>query len=251
MKQQERIPDVLVLKNVSVKRGAFRLHVPDMRLRPGTINCVVGLNGSGKTSLLLTALGLLPHEGQCLVDGIPYDGTAPKVKCRVGFIPDDPDLLFEELTAREQWEAVASVFSKVRRTYSQESLMIYANEIARRLSFVPPPYPAREYSHGMRKKTQIVTAIMGMPRLLVIDELRNGLDPLAIAQAEQLVRHVSNEGSAILVATHDLWWAERFADVIYVMHKGGIVAYGPPAQLLQAKEKHLEQAFSRIIRRAK
>jgi ABC-2 type transport system ATP-binding protein len=247
MKKQTRAHDALVLEDISVQRGSFGLKVAELRIRPGTINCVVGLNGSGKTSLLLTALGLLPHEGTCFVDGIPYDGADPKVKCRVGFIPDDPDLLFEELTAKEQWTVVASVLHKLGPQYDYETMLAYAEKVAHRLSFLPPACPSRDYSHGMRKKTQIISAVMGSPSLLIIDELRNGLDPLAITQAESLVQDLCADGAAALIATHDLWWAERFADNIFVLHDGRIAASGPLASLTKGAEKHLEQAFIRLV----
>jgi len=77
--------------------------------------------------------------------------------------------------------------------------------------------------------------------------LRNGLDPIAITQAEKLIKDESSRGAAILTATHDLWWAERFADYVYIMDRGRIIAAGTCAQLRKNGERHLEQAFYRII----
>jgi ABC-2 type transport system ATP-binding protein len=236
----------LRMRHISVKRESFQLEVADLALRSGEIACVVGANGSGKTSLLLTALGLLPHEGLCRVDGMYYDGTQPLIKACLGFIPDDPDLLFSELTAYEQWSVTASVLASMRGM-DKTACISRADMFASRLSFDPPARPTREYSHGMRRKTQIVNALLGVPSVLIVDELRNGLDPIAITQAEQLIKEESARGAAILAATHDLWWAERFADYIYVMDHGHIIATGTVKQLREPGEKSLEEAFCRII----
>jgi len=236
----------LEMRHINVERGAFIMRVAEMTLQPGEIACIVGTNGSGKTSLLLTALGLLPHEGICRVNGAYFDGSQLPIKARIGFVPDDPDILFSELTAYEQWAVTASVLAAAGRG-EKATLLTRAAKLARLLSFDPPPKPAREYSHGMRRKTQIVNALLGKPSILVVDELRNGLDPIAITQAEELVKDERRRGAAILTASHDLWWAERFADRVYVMDAGRIIAAGTCGQLLQPGEKHLEEAFSRLI----
>jgi len=236
----------LSMRHVSVARGTFHMDVKNLHLRPGEIACVVGANGSGKTSLLLAAFGLLPHDGLCRIDGMYYDGTQPHIKARIGFIPDDPDMVFEELTAYEQWSVTASVLARVRSIDTTQS-MERATVLASCLSFQSPAKPIREYSHGMRRKTQIVNALLGRPSVLIVDELRNGLDPIAITQAEQLLRDEQARGTAILTATHDLWWAERFADYLYVMDQGRVVAEGPCERLLEPGEHNLETAFYRII----
>lgn len=236
----------LELDAVAVDRGRFSLHIPYLAVQPGQIACIVGPNGSGKTTLLLTALGLVPHSGTVQITGKPYDGTQPKLKARIGFIPDDPEMLFEELTAREHWALTASMLAQ-RRVAPEILLRSQAAKLAKAIGFDPPATVAGSYSHGMRKKTQFVMALMGRPPLIVVDELRNGLDPIAVRQAEDLMRIEKSRGAAILAATHDLWWAERFADYVYVVHQGELIAHGTPKQLLTAGETSLEQAFFRLI----
>src|SRR5689334_10355136 len=94
-KPRKRDPSFL-MRGVTVRRGEFDLSIRRMDLRAGEITCLVGANGCGKTTLLLTALGLIPYEGECLLFGRPYDGTNPRDKAKIGYIPDDPELLFEE-----------------------------------------------------------------------------------------------------------------------------------------------------------
>ena len=236
------------MQNCSAKRGSFTLFVDDLRVRAGKIVCVVGPNGGGKTTLLLTALGLLPHKGLCAINGSPFDGTDVQVKSRIGFIPDDPQLMLEELTAAEQWSVTAGAFASVPLGTDKALNLRRAQALAEQLSFIPPPAPAMQYSHGMHKKTQVVNALLAHPDLLVVDELRNGLDPIAIKQAEDLMVRERRSGTAILAATHDLWWAERFADYVYIVNDGKIITGGTLKQLLARGEAHLEDAFFRIIR---
>jgi ABC-2 type transport system ATP-binding protein len=234
-KLKKRTQNILTLENILVKRGDFKLTINQLSLHKKEIACVVGPNGSGKTSLLLTILGLLPHEGSCKVDGHFYDGNQVKIKSKIGFIPDDPELLFEELTAQEQWSVTASVLSQIKGTPEAE-LKRRTTELAQSVSFNPPKNKlARDYSHGMRKKTQVINALIGSPSVVVIDELRNGLDPIAITQAEALIKKERDSGAAVLAATHDLWWAERFADYIYIILDGRIGAEGTVKQLLHPK----------------
>lgn len=238
---------VLTLQDIVVHRGSFCLSIARLSVRPGQVACVVGPNGSGKTTLLLTVLGLIPYRGICQIQGAVFDGTQPEVKARIGFIPDDPELLFEEISATEQWHVTASVLADFMTGTTREMLTRHASELAQKLSFEPPPTIAKQYSHGMRKKTQIVNALIGSPALIVTDELRNGLDPIAIRQSEALIQDEKKRGAAILAATHDLWWAERFADYVYIMDRGSIVAHGTTQQLRAPADKSLEDAFFRII----
>ena len=236
----------LSLQKISTARGKFALRIDNMELPAGKIACVVGPNGGGKTTLLLTVLGLLPHSGQVKICGQNFDGTQPQLKAKIGFVPDDPEMLFTELTGRECWRLTASVLGGK----NVASLEKRAEQLAGQLSFDPPVTLTKNYSHGMRKKTQIVSALLGTPPLIILDELRNGLDPIAIKQAEDLIRTEKARGAAILAATHDLWWAERFADHIYILRQGKIVASGSLRQLLKKGEQHLEQAFFRIMEQA-
>lgn len=248
MKHARGTVPVAALRHLQVRRGSFALTIEKLNLMPGEVTCIVGPNGCGKTTLLLSLLGLLPHEGTCLINGRRYDGSDPEVKSVIGFIPDDPELLFTELTAQEQWSVTASVVSRIRhKGLKKETYIQRALSLAASIGFEPPAQLAREYSHGMRKKTQIVQALLGKPSVIVIDELRNGLDPIAIHRTEQLIRDECDRGAAVCTATHDLWWAERFADYIVVLNAGCIVAEGTAKQLMQEDETDLETAFHRIV----
>lgn len=241
-------PIVMSMKQIVVERGTFKLSIKKMDLRRGEIACLVGTNGCGKTTLLLTALGMMPHRGCCILNGQSYDGSSPRLRAQIGFIPDDAELLLEELTAHEQWSLTASVMGSAPPDAPYSALMHRAVQLASDISFSPPRQIAKQYSHGMRKKTQIVSALLGRPDLIIIDELRNGLDPIAIRQSESMLKRERDRGAAILVATHDLSWAERFADYLYVLDKGRITAEGTLRQIVTRNEPDLETAFYRLVK---
>jgi ABC-2 type transport system ATP-binding protein len=246
-KQANEVREVtLMLQQIHVQRAGFALDIADIRFHKGEIVCLVGPNGCGKTTLLLAVLGLLPYDGICRVGPDVYNDS-PAMKARFGYIPDDPTLLFEELTAAEQWSVTASVLAGILPDATEQALMARARELARTLSFDPPAKLARDYSHGMRKKVQIVNACMGSPDIIVVDELHNGLDPIAIVQAEGLLISECRRGATVLAATHDLWWAERLADRVIMLNQGRIIATGKVQSLLRGREKHLEEAFVRLV----
>jgi ABC-2 type transport system ATP-binding protein len=88
-------------------------------------------------------------------------------------------------------------------------------------------------SHGNRKKVQLIAALIHEPTLLIVDELRNGLDPIVIARAESLLKDLTKRGMAVLAATHDLWWAERFSDTVIMLQEGHIALQSSTKQVVK------------------
>ena len=86
---------------------------------------------------------------------------------------------------------------------------------------------------------------MHKPKLLVIDELRNGLDPIAIKRAEELIKRFQQNGSTILAATHDLWWAERFSDRV-IMINSGQIAYQEQTDCIVNNSGSVEAKFMEL-----
>lgn len=243
----KRPPVILALDNVVVPRGEFQVQIDTLRLRAGELGCLIGPNGCGKTTLLLAILGLLPHQGHCLLGGRPYDGRDPRLKAELGFIPDDPGLLFEELTAREHWSLTASVIGGLRPNQGRAHFLQRAESLAAMIGFDPPPQLVSGYSHGMRKKTQIVNALLREPSVIVVDELRNGLDPVTNSRVEAVIQQERQRGAVVIAATHDLAWTERYATEVYILNCGRVLAAGSCRQLRQPRETSLEAAFQRII----
>ena len=236
---------VLFVAGLEARRGRFTLGPLSLQVEPSQTVCLVGPNGAGKTTLINVVLGLTaPYAGEVLISGRPVDALRRSHLDHIGYVPDDPKLLIEELTAREYW----ALLDSVRRHGTPGSdAMARAAELADRLQLDPDARPISAFSHGMRKKAQLVAALMHRPALLVIDEMRNGLDPIAGRRAEELVAEACIEGAAVLLASHDLYGAERSADEVVVLDLGQVVASGRPEDIRGDADGSLEDAFIRIV----
>ncbi len=222
--KEELQQKALEITGLVVNRGRdFSLRIPELEVFPGRVACIVGANGCGKTTLLETITGLLsPVSGVVTIAGRPLTTAAqhPYIKRVIGFVPDDEGWIIPELTADEYILLLAQIFARAGVTHD---LVREARILARALQFTQAGQQLGSLSHGNKKKVQIIAALMHRPSLVIVDELRNGLDPIAIRQAEELLAKRKQSGTAIMAATHDLWWAERFADDIIMVQNGRIL----------------------------
>lgn len=220
MRKRHRL--LLSVDGLRVRRNArFEINIPFLVVTPGTVTCIVGANGSGKTTLIESLVGLLPpFEGEVRINGQKAHSDNPLVKRAIGYVPDDDTWIIPELTAREYFELLMSV-----QLLSQSRVLMLrrVEQIARELIFTSFDQQLGYLSHGNKKKVQIIAGLLHDPHFIIVDELRNGLDPIAIIRAEALLKSRMQSGSAIIAATHDLWWAERFADEIVMIRRGHIV----------------------------
>jgi ABC-2 type transport system ATP-binding protein len=214
-----------------------------LSLAPGEITAVAGPNGGGKTTLLRTTVGLLePDEpGSVLVFGRRPDHDLA-VRRQIGYVPDEDDLL-EALTGEEYVRFVAAAYG------AQPAVTLgRALELAGQLDLALADYQRKlisGYSHGMRKKTQLIAILAMQPSLLVIDEPTNGLDPTAIIKLKQLLRCQTH--SAIMVASHNLAFAESLADQVLLLRQTPL-AQGSLSSVLGHKQSSgLEKVYEKLI----
>jgi ABC-type multidrug transport system ATPase subunit len=222
----------------------FTLHVPRLRISPGQILCITGPNGCGKTTLLEVIVGLLsPTMGQVLIHGIPVDRNLRRTKAKIGFVPDNEDWLIKELCAKEYFTLLQKVYQQAGVTTDMSAR---ANTLAASLQFHRFLQPLGTLSHGNKKKVQIIAALMHRPPVIVVDEIRNGLDPLAIIEVEQLLSTEAKQGTTVVAATHDLWWAQRVSQEVLLLVDGEVVAIKDTAELIAA-HGDLEHFFIQTV----
>jgi ABC-2 type transport system ATP-binding protein len=209
---------VIVDELTLVRSKTFKLSIPHLQAKSGEVLCITGPNGSGKTSLIECIVGMTtPDTGSVTINGRVVDNNLQATRATIGYIPDDEAWIIAELCATEYLALLRSIYAKADVRTDMEATV---RDIAKTLHFNAWNQQLGTLSHGNKKKVQIIAGLMHRPRLIVVDELRNGLDPLAIIAAEGLLRSAAARGSIIVATTHDLWWAERIASRVVLLIDG-------------------------------
>lgn len=222
----------------------FGLHVNTLKLTAGTILCVVGPNGSGKTTLVECLTGLLtPAVGTVTIGGEHIDRNLRTTRRMIGFVPDDEDWLVKELCAKEYFALLEGVY---RQAGVVVNMKLQTAQLAARLRFTSFEQPLSQLSHGNKKKVQIIAGLMHRPGVIIVDELRNGLDPLAIIAVERLLKEEAQRGACIVATTHDLWWAQRIADETVLLVDGSVAIHKKTADILR-QYGSLENLFIQTV----
>ena len=194
----------------------------DLTVREGTITAFLGPNGAGKTTTISLLLGLIqPQAGTCEVLGFPPGH--PKALEQVGAMVEAPSL-YDHLTGFENVE-ITRLMRDLPRTETDRVLkLVGLQQDGRR--------PVRNYSLGMRQRLGMALALMGHPRLLILDEPTNGLDPAGIQEIRELIRILPQEmGCTVFLSSHILAEIEQVAEDVVVIHRGCLRYQGPMEQL--------------------
>jgi ABC-2 type transport system ATP-binding protein len=213
---------ILKINNLNIERNKqFKLRIKKLNLYKGSFVCIVGANGSGKTTTIEAITGLIETPANTInINGYNFKNNPIATKKYLGYIPDDDNWIIPELSAKEYFLLLESIYKKAGVKHNINKQIKF---LANKLIFKAFNQPMSTLSHGNRKKVQIIAALLHKPKLLVVDELRNGLDPIVIKQAEDLLLNISQQGTTILAATHDLWWAQRVASSVNVLKDGKII----------------------------
>lgn len=179
---------------------------------------LVGLNGSGKTTLLMAIVGLIAHEGEIRVCGIPVSRrTIAGIREKIGFLFNVPEdqLLFPKVI-----EDVA--YGLLRRGVKVQAAYEKAKEILDALNLPHlAEFPLYQLSHGQKQRVALAGALITKPPLLLLDEPTAGLDPPG---KKNLAKFLMNCDAAMLVATHDLDFAESLCSRIVILEKGQFIS---------------------------
>ncbi|MBQ3374677.1 MAG: ABC transporter ATP-binding protein [Oscillospiraceae bacterium] len=230
---------MLEIKHYSKSYGEGKKAVDDVSLSvmSGDIYGFIGHNGAGKSSTIRAVVGVLDfNEGEILIDGHSVKDEPMACKRITAYIPDNPDL-YENLTGIQYLNFVADVFS-ISAAEREASIRKYADlfEITDALGDL-----IGSYSHGMKQKVAIISALIHSPRLLVLDEPFVGLDPKATFTLKEIMREMCEEGTAVFFSTHVLDVAEKLCNKVAIIKKGRIIAAGTMEELTEGHS--LEEAF--------
>lgn len=239
------VKSILSVKNLDAFQGStFHLRIDSLKAKAGSVTCIVGPNGAGKTTFLECLTGMLkPLRGEIVIKGVSITNQLQPLRLHVGYIPDDEDWFIKELTAREYFEVLVSVYKDAGVTAPMTATI---EQLSEQLSFTAFELPLQYLSHGNKKKVQCIAALMHNPSVVIVDEIRNGLDPLAIIAVESILQNLVKKGVCIIAATHDLWWAERIATNIILLKQGAVAVQDSLENILQ-QHTHLEDLFVEIM----
>ena len=234
------------LTNLTKRYGSFTaVDGIDLEVPSGELFGFLGPNGAGKTTTLRMIAGILkPTSGVVEIGGDDLERKPRKAKTRMGFIPDRP-FVYDKLTGAEFLRFVAAL-------YGQEGPAIERrmDELLKLFDLAPWKDELTEsYSHGMRQKLIISSALIHQPEVIVVDEPMVGLDPKSARLLKDLFREFTSRGGTILMSTHTLEVAEDMCDRIGIIQAGKIVACGTMAELrhqFAAGDASLEDLFLRL-----
>ena len=193
-----------------------------LHIRPGEIYGFIGHNGAGKTTTIKSCCGILQfEEGEILLDGTSVKEQPLACKAKPAYIPDNPDL-YDFMTGIQFLNFVADIF-KVGAKERQERIRKYADmfELTEDLA-----QPISAYSHGMKQKLAIISALVHEPKLIIMDEPFVGLDPKASHFLKTTMRELCESGTAIFFSTHVLEVAEKLCDKIAIIKDGKLIKSG-------------------------
>jgi len=185
----------------------------DLRVQTGTITAFLGPNGAGKTTTIRMLLGLIkPHVGNAEVLGHP--AGHPAALAQTGAMVESPSL-YEHLTGLENLKITRLMRNLPPSAVDRVLKLVDMARDARR--------PVRDYSLGMRQRMGVALALMGEPRLLILDEPTNGLDPAGIQDMRELICSLPQEtGATVFLSSHILAEVEQVASNVVVIHRGSL-----------------------------
>jgi len=221
-------PALLDVRGLAKKYGDFTA-VTDLTLqvRPGEVFVLLGPNGAGKTTTIRMLMGILqPTAGSASIGGLDCFADRSEVMRSVGYLPDEP-IFYDFLRGRELVHFVGQMHGLDRRRTQQR-----AGALVERLDLADAMEEyAVNYSRGMKKKLALICAMLHEPRLLMMDEPTNGLDPQTTRTLHGIIRSHAAGGGSVLLSTHLLDQAERLCTRVGILHKGRLAACGPLDEL--------------------
>ncbi len=223
------MPDVALSARNLTKVIGDRTIVDDVsfEVNAGEVFGFLGPNGAGKTTTIRMLVGLIrPTEGSVEVCGFDIRRKFEDAMRCIGCIVETPDL-YRFMTGRENLEHFARMLNVRNGDIERVSSLVgMSHRLDQRVG---------TYSLGMRQRLGIAQAMLGKPRLLILDEPANGLDPAGIREIRELLRRLAEEGMAVFVSSHLLAEIELMCDRVGIIHKGRLLKIGNVRELISSQ----------------
>ena len=193
-----------------------------LHIRPGEIYGFIGHNGAGKTTTIKACCGILGFDrGEIYIDGLSIKTNPLECKKKLAYIPDNPDL-YDFMSGIKYLNFIADVFGvpgkeREKRIKKYADLFELTGDLAQ---------PISSYSHGMKQKLAIISALIHEPKVMILDEPFVGLDPKATFSLKNIMHELCAQGGAIFFSTHVLDVAEKLCDKIAIIKHGKLIMSG-------------------------
>lgn len=213
-----------------------------LHIAPGDIYAFIGHNGAGKTTTLKCTAGIQGFEaGTIQIGGIDIQKDPIGCKRQLAYIPDNPDL-YEYLTGIQYLNFIADIFG-IEAGDREDRIRKYGDafEITSSLGDL-----ISTYSHGMKQKLALLSALIHQPRLLILDEPFVGLDPKAAVILKDTMRRICAEGGAVFFSTHVLDVAEKLCNKVALIKDGTLTACGSMEEIVKPGQS-LESVFMEAV----
>ena len=234
--------NMLEIKNYTkiYKGGKRAVDHLNLTIEDGDIYGFIGHNGAGKTTTIKAVAGILDfNEGEILINGKSIQTQSLECKQEMAYIPDNPDI-YEYMTGIKYLNFIADIYG-VGKKEREERIKKYGDlfEITQNLGDM-----ISSYSHGMKQKLVLISALIHEPRLLILDEPFVGLDPKASLTLKNLMREMCREGCSIFFSTHVLEVAQKLCNKIAIIKNGKLVVCGDMDTVLG--DSSLEDVFMEV-----
>jgi len=215
----------------------------NLEVAQGEVFGFLGPNGAGKTTTIKMMAGLLqPTSGSAIIGGYDVQQEPLKAKFITGFIPDRP-FLYEKLTATEFMHFVSKLYDMedAKKDISGLLALFGLKEWADEL--------VGNFSHGMKQRLVMASALLHKPRVLVVDEPMVGLDPRGARLVKDIFKDLASQGVTVFMSTHTLEIVEQMCTRVAIINKGAIIAEGSVeelASMARMPNSHLEPIFLKL-----
>lgn len=238
---------MLRIEHFSKRYKGGKKAVDDLNLfvEAGDIYGFIGHNGAGKSTTIKSVAGVLEfEEGTITIDGIDIKENPVACKKCMAYIPDNPDL-YEHLTGIQYLNFIGDIF-EVGASVRKERIQRYEDQFALTGALGDP---VASYSHGMKQKLAIISALIHEPKLMILDEPFVGLDPKATLLLKNTMHEMCQRGAAIFFSTHVLDVAEKLCNKVAIIKDGKPVVSGEMESIL--KDASLEHLFMEVTEHEK
>ena len=212
----------LVLKNFSKKYSTSDVYAvkdANLEITGGEIFGFLGPNGAGKSTIIKSVVGIQSiTSGKIEVCGYDVAKQSVGAKMQTGFVPDHY-ALYENLTGREYVNYIADLYA-VSKEDRDKRIEEFVERFNLRHAF---DNPIKTYSHGMKQKITIMSALVHSPKLWILDEPLTGLDPESIFQVKEAMKKHAEDGNIVFFSSHIIDVVERLCDKIAIIKKGNVL----------------------------